>query len=137
MHLKKHLSSSQPIQIQRRRCHIHYMQIVLRQCYFFMKLYLLFWCQQLFLLQRIENQFQVFVSDISMWCDEGDDNLPYSDNSFFKPFFLLDIFETKELDVNELTRWLNILRICAHSTQLYWKYMVVKALTYKNFTYSL
>ncbi len=48
-----------------------------------MKLYLLFWCQQLFLLQRVENQLQVFVSDISMWCNEVDDNLPYSNNSFF------------------------------------------------------
>ncbi len=38
-----------------------------------------------------------------MLCNEGDDNLPYSDNSFFSPIFLLDIFETKELDKNELT----------------------------------
>ncbi len=52
-------------------------------------------------------------------------------------FFLLDIFETKKLDVNELTRQLNIHRICAHSNRLYWKFMVVKALTYRNFTYSL
>ncbi len=56
---------------------------------------------------------------------------------FFLPFFLLDIFEIKELDVNELTRWMNILRICTHSTQLYWEFIVVKALTYRNFMYSL
>ncbi len=62
------------------------MQIILLQCYIFMKLYLMFWCQQCFLLQRIENQLQVFVSDISMWCIEGDDNLPYSKNSFFLTF---------------------------------------------------
>ncbi len=79
------------LRVQRRRCHIHYTHNFLPQCLIFMKLYLLFWCQQLFLLERIENQLQVFMSGISMWCNERDDNLPYSNNSFCLPFFLLDI----------------------------------------------
>ncbi len=66
------------------------------------------------LLQRIENCCKYLCQ--TFLCGAMRETTTYLiPTILFLHFFLLDIFETKELDLNELTRRLNILIICTHS----------------------